>query len=245
MTAFDMPLDQLYAYRPEREEPPDFDAFWTETARLVALGRRRRRPSSARERSAADARRSTTCRSPGSAVNRIQGWFLAPAGATAPLPTVVEYIGYGGGRASADRTGLTGPRPAMATSSWTPADRAARGAVGDTPDLDAGRRREPVSRASSPGVSPTPSTYYYRRLITDAVLAVDAASLHPVVDRDRIIVAGGSQGGGLALAVAALSRRCLAPACIDVPFMCHWRRSVEITDEPPYHELDPVPRGAP
>ena len=28
---FDMPLEQLKAYLPPREEPPDFDAFWQET----------------------------------------------------------------------------------------------------------------------------------------------------------------------------------------------------------------------
>ena len=31
MAAFDLPLDQLRAYRPERTEPDDFDAFWAET----------------------------------------------------------------------------------------------------------------------------------------------------------------------------------------------------------------------
>jgi len=28
---FDMPLEQLRTYRPPREEPPDFDAFWQQT----------------------------------------------------------------------------------------------------------------------------------------------------------------------------------------------------------------------
>ena len=28
----------------------------------------------------------------------IKAWLLHPAGATGPLPTIVEYIGYGGGR---------------------------------------------------------------------------------------------------------------------------------------------------
>src|SRR5439155_8184991 len=31
VAAFDLPLDQLRAYRPERTEPPDFDAFWQTT----------------------------------------------------------------------------------------------------------------------------------------------------------------------------------------------------------------------
>ncbi|MCB0004562.1 MAG: acetylxylan esterase, partial [Anaerolineae bacterium] len=28
---FDLPLEQLYTYRPERVEPDDFDAFWGAT----------------------------------------------------------------------------------------------------------------------------------------------------------------------------------------------------------------------
>ena len=80
-----------------------------------------------------------------------------------------------------------------------------------------------------------PSTYYYRRLIADAVLAVDAARRHPLIDPARVVVAGTSQGGGLALAAAALARP--AAALVDVPFLCHFRRALEVTDEAPYGEI--------
>jgi cephalosporin-C deacetylase len=49
-----------------------------------------------------------------------------------------------------------------------------------------------------------PRGCYYRRLFTDAVPAVDAARALPAVDPDRIAVQGGSQGAGMALAVAGL-----------------------------------------
>jgi cephalosporin-C deacetylase len=49
-----------------------------------------------------------------------------------------------------------------------------------------------------------PATYYYRRLITDAVRAVEAVRSHPAVDPQRIAVTGGSQGGALTLAAASL-----------------------------------------
>ena len=232
MTAFDMPLDQLYAYRPEREEPPDFDAFWTETldsARSAATPPAfERRDGPLRTLTVDDVSFS------GFGGQRIKGWFLAPAAATAHLPTVVEYIGYGGGRSEPTKW-----------LDWASAgyghlvmDTRGQGSAwsrGDTPDLDVDGGASQYPGFVTRGIA-APSSYYYRRLITDAVLAVDAASVHPVVDRDRIIVAGESQGGGLALAVAALSRDVRA-ACIDVPFMCHWRRSVDITDELPYHEL--------
>ena len=31
MAQFDLPLAQLQQYRPDREEAPDFDAFWADT----------------------------------------------------------------------------------------------------------------------------------------------------------------------------------------------------------------------
>ncbi|MER6142526.1 acetylxylan esterase [Streptomyces sparsogenes] len=63
-----------------------------------------------------------------------------------------------------------------------------------------------------------------------------AARTHPLVDRARIAVSGGSQGGGLALAAAGLVPD-VAAALVDVPFITHIRRAVEITDADPYDEL--------
>jgi cephalosporin-C deacetylase len=51
-----------------------------------------------------------------------------------------------------------------------------------------------------------------------------------------VAVNGGSQGGGLALAAAGLVPDLLL-TLTDVPFMCHWRRATEITDNDPYHEI--------
>ena len=44
---------------------------------------------------------------------------------------------------------------------------------------------------------------------------------------------GGSQGGGISLALAGLMPD--LPAIMpDVPFLCHYRRAMEITDKQPY-----------
>jgi cephalosporin-C deacetylase len=83
----------------------------------------------------------------------------------------------------------------------------------------------------------SPATYYYRRVYTDAVRAVEVAAGHPRVDPARIAVAGGSQGGGIAIAAAALAHRHVKLAMADVPFLCHFRRATEITDEMPYQEI--------
>jgi cephalosporin-C deacetylase len=78
--------------------------------------------------------------------------------------------------------------------------------------------------------------YYYRRLFTDAVRAVDSVRSHPDIDPTRLIVAGGSQGGAMSLAAAALVPD-VSGALVDVPFMANIARAIEITDTNPYLEL--------
>jgi cephalosporin-C deacetylase len=81
-----------------------------------------------------------------------------------------------------------------------------------------------------------PDTYYYRRLFTDAVLALDAIRDHPDIDETRIAVTGLSQGGAIALAAAALSP---VPSALmaDVPFLCYVERAIKLVDSEPYAEL--------
>jgi cephalosporin-C deacetylase len=83
----------------------------------------------------------------------------------------------------------------------------------------------------------SPQDYYYRRLFTDAVRAVDAARSLDVVDPERIGVQGGSQGGGIALAVAGL-RDDLAGVVAFVPFLCDFPRALTVTANPPYGEIE-------
>ena len=103
-------------------------------------------------------------------------------------------------------------------STWSP---------GATPDIVSGLGADGPSGGHHPGFVTrgveSPATWYYRRLVADAVLALDAVAAHPLVDAGRIAVTGGSQGGGLALAAAGLSGVVRA-AAIDVPFMCCFSR---------------------
>ncbi|GDY48497.1 hypothetical protein SANT12839_093790 [Streptomyces antimycoticus] len=81
-----------------------------------------------------------------------------------------------------------------------------------------------------------PENYYYRRVFTDAVRAVEAARTHPLVDASRTAVIGESQGGGISLAVGGLVPDLLAVAP-DVPFLCDFPRAVTLTDSAPYREI--------
>lgn len=228
----DRPLEELRQYLPERDEPGDFDEFWAAT-----LGQARDKAAEARfvpfdaGLSTVDVHDVTFSGFDGQPV---RGWFLTPRGATGPLPCVVEYIGYGGGR------GLAHERLFWSAAGYAHFVMDTRGqgssgsSVSDTPDPDAS------GGPQTPGFMTRgvldPQTYYYRRVFTDAVRAVDVAREHPLVDPARVVVAGGSQGGGITLAVAGLAEG-LAAAMPDVPFLCQYRRATEITDAYPYQEL--------
>lgn len=227
MPLFDKPLAELRSYQPERDEQPDFDAFWERT---VAAAREEALDA---QFTAYDAALNLVdvhdVRFSGWGGHRIAGWLVTPAGADEPLPTVVQYIGYNGGR------GLPTERLPYTVAGYATFVMDTRGhQAADTPDPVGGANAQ-VPGMMTRGVL-DPDDYYYRRVYTDAVRAVEAAATHPLVDATRIVVAGGSQGGGIAQAVAGLVPG-LAGAMIDVPFLTGFRRATEIVESQPYGEI--------
>jgi cephalosporin-C deacetylase len=81
-----------------------------------------------------------------------------------------------------------------------------------------------------------PRSYYFRYVYADAVRALEVLAHREEVDDSRLAVMGGSQGGGLSIAAAALSRKPIL-ALPDVPFLCDFRRSIQIAPAGPYPEI--------
>ncbi|MEE1927197.1 acetylxylan esterase [Streptomyces sp. TRM 70351] len=229
MPLTDMPLDALRAYRPELPEPADFDGFWAKTlqaARSASAGPARCRPVETPLRTVEvfDVRFSGWDGQP------VAAWLLLPRGARQPLPAVVSYLGYSGGR------GLHTEHLLWSAAGYAHLVVDSRGQGHDTPDPDPMPAPQHAEGFMTRGIT-GPEHYYYRRLMTDCVLAVDAARDHPAIDADRVVVAGASQGGGLALAVAGLAPESVAAALVDVPFLCHFRRGAQTAAMGPYPEL--------
>ncbi|NRQ39524.1 prolyl oligopeptidase family serine peptidase [Nonomuraea sp. NN258] len=233
MALFDLPLDQLRGYLPDRDEPADFDDFWARTLAEAA------QHDLAAEFVPYDLPYSTVdvfdVSYAGWGGHRINGWFLLPRDARGPVPCVVHYIGYSGGRGF-PHDHLLWPSAGyavlvMETRGHGGANPGRPGATGDP-----GAGAHPHADGMMTRGILDPDDYYYRRVFTDAARAVDVAMAHPAVDETRVVVSGGSQGGGIAQATAALRPEVKA-ALIDVPFLTHFRRAVEITDRDPYQEL--------
>jgi len=232
MPFFDLPLDQLRAYRPEREEPSDLDAFWASTlaeARSATLNVEFE-PVDYGLRTV-DAWDVTF---PGYGGQPIKGWFLLPRQRSGRLPCVVEYIGYSGGRGF-PFDWLTWSSAGYAHLVMDTRGQGSSGRQGDTADFADLGTGPHVAGFMTQGIL-DPRAYYYRRVFTDAVRAVEAARTHPAVDPGRIAVSGGSQGGGITIAVAGLLPD-VAVAMPDVPFLCHYRRAISLVDSAPYSEI--------
>ena len=226
----DLPLEQLRQYAPDLAVPSDFDDFWRRTlAEARSLGGGVSIEPVAQPFTELVVEDLTF---PGFGGDPVKGWVTRPRG-DGPRETVVEFVGYNGGR------GLAGEKLAWAAAGYvhvlmdTRGQGSGWGNGGDTADPHGSGPS--TAGFMTRGIS-SPDEYYYRRVFTDAVRLIDAVAELPFVDADRIAATGGSQGGGIAIAAAALSTQIRA-VMPDVPFLCDFPRSITRTPEPPFTEI--------
>ncbi|MFC5908420.1 acetylxylan esterase [Streptacidiphilus monticola] len=230
MPQTDFGLDELAGYRPAADLPRDFDSFWQHT-----LEEARARGGAVKAERVTSTYRLRTVevddvRFPGWNGEPVAAWLLRPRGAEGPLPVVVTYIGYTSGR------GLPTEHLFWPAAGYAQLVVDSRGQGHDTPDRTQGDGTQWAEGFLTRGID-SPENHYYRRLMTDCVRAVDAVAELPGLDARRVVAAGGSQGGGLALAVAGLAGERVAAVLADVPFLCHYRRAAQTAGEGPYPEL--------
>lgn len=231
MPRFDLPIETLRSRRPEIAEPSDFDGFWERTlsaSRAVSAS-----PSRTPHPGPFGLVLVDDVVFPGFGGDPVRAWFVRPAASTGPLPVVVEFVGYGRGR------GLPHERLHWPAAGYAQliVDTRGQGSTWGT----GGATADPHgSGPAGPGMLTRgiehPDDYYYRRVFTDAVRAVDAVRSFDEVDPERVIVSGNSQGGIIAIAAAALSSG-LAAALPTAPILCDIPRVVGLTDAAPHSEI--------
>jgi cephalosporin-C deacetylase len=222
----DAPLELLREYRSSQTVPDGFDEFWAGTI------------ASARDAGGTVIRTPLDTglvgvdvfdlTFPGFGGDPVRAWLRLPRMRDRPLPAVVHFTGYGAGRGAPIDDLL------FATAGYAHLVMDTRG-QGDGGTVDPGFEPIVPSGFLTRGVT-DPHSYYYRRVFTDAVRAVDAVRGLDEVDPDRVAVAGNSQGGGIAIAAGVLSEGVRA-VLAQAPFLADLPRAVGATDRYPYREI--------
>ncbi|GIH40814.1 acetylxylan esterase [Microbispora corallina] len=162
----------------------------------------------------------------------IRAWLRVPRHREGPLPAVVQYHGYASGRGH-PLDDLLWPSAGYVHLLMDTRGQGGAYAGGVTPD--------PVGAGPAyPGFMTrgiaAPETYFYRRVFTDAVRAVQAVRSAGMVDPARVGVVGASQGGGIALAVAGLVPD-LRAVHLQAPLLCDIPGAVRTATDGPYQEI--------
>jgi cephalosporin-C deacetylase len=228
-----MPLEQLRQYKPSLYRADDFDDFWQQTIRQAI-----KQPLNAELIPVDLPAKNVECfavRFDGFEGGRLAGWYARPA-MNGKFPGLCIYHGYSG------RAPRLMELIAYAHQGICVLSLDSRGQNGQSQDA----LSPPEGNAPgwmTKGIR-NPKTYYYRYAYADSVRALELLAKRDEVDADRLAITGISQGGGLTLAVAALSDRPIL-AMADVPFLCDFRRAINITPAAPYTEIPSFLRSFP
>ncbi len=222
---YDLPLEELRSYKPKLTRQPDFDKFWTNTRRELSQVPMEYHLTPI-SYPAKNIEVYQLCYK-GMHDAQISAYFAKPVG-NGPFPAVVSFHGYNWGANALEDAVLS------AFHGYVAAQMLVRGQQGDSEDTLPANGH--VGGWMSKGIL-SPETYYYRAVYMDAVRLAEIVSEMDCVNQNKIAVMGGSQGGALTLATAALSGiPCVAIA--DYPYLCHFRRAIDMAQEQPYLELN-------
>lgn len=228
MPLIDMPLEKLKQYTGRNPRPDDFEEYWDESLQEMRAVQAdlELRPGGLETRFAECYDLFFT----GVEDGRIHAKYLLPSHAEKPGPAVVFFHGYGG--RAPDWSDLL----VYAAQGFTVAALDCRGQGGQSTDFG-GVRGNTLNGHIVRGLDDEPRRLLYRSIFLDCAQLAGLVMDMDHVDATRVAATGGSQGGGLTLACAALEPR-IARAAPIFPFLCDYLRVWEMDlAKGAYHEL--------
>lgn len=228
MPILDMPLNQLKTYTGINECPADIDAYWDEgIAEMEALG-------TDCELIPAMSLPDAECYDlyfTGVGGARVHAIFMRPKHIEKPLPAVVEFHGYTGDCGSF-RSKLCWIAAGMCAAALD--CRGQGGKSEDSGRVVGNTHKGHIIRGLD---EPDPRKLYYRNVYLDTAQLARIVMAMDCVDETKVGAYGGSQGGGLTLACAALTPT-LNRAASQYPFLTDYRRVWDMDlDLDAYEEL--------
>lgn len=218
MPVIDMPLEQLRAYPGTNPRPQDFDAFWARALEQMNAVEPNVQLVPSRFQSPVAECFDLYYTGVGGA--RVHAKYLRPKNAAASAPAVLMFHGY------TQDAGDWLPKLGYAASGFHVAALDCRGQGGESEDVG-GVHGNTHNGHIIRGLQDGPDKLLFRDIFLDTALLAKIVMGMPGVDPGRVGATGGSQGGGLTLACAALEPR-IARAAPVYPFLCDYRRVWEM-----------------
>jgi cephalosporin-C deacetylase len=215
---FDMPLAELREYQGTNPRPDDFDAYWDKA--LDEMRKTEAEVELVRAEFQVSFAECFDLYFTGVGGARVHAKYLRPKAPVAAHPAVLQFHGYSGSSGDwHDKLGLVGLGFSVAALDC-------RGQGGLSEDVG-GVAGNTLHGHIIRGLDDSPEKLLYRSHFLDTAQLAAIVMDMPEVDPDRVGASGGSQGGGLALACAALEPRIkrLVPRC---PFLCDYQRVWQI-----------------
>ena len=232
MPLVDMPLTQLKEFSGRNPKPENFEKFWDDSlAEMNALDANVELTPHELDCPSAEC---FDLRFNGAGRARVYAKYLRPTNVEKPHPAVVVFHGYSG--SSGEWSALLN----YVARGFSVAFLDCRGQGGLSEDVGGtigNTLRGHIIRGLHNALRGEPEKLYYRNVYLDCAQLAGIVMSFPEVDEKRVGATGGSQGGGLTLACAALEPRIKRAAPV-YPFLCDYQRVWEMDlDVSAYEEL--------
>jgi cephalosporin-C deacetylase len=215
---FDMPRERLETYQGINPRPADFDEYWER-----GLAEMRSVDPAVELVPAEFQTPFAECFDmffTGVGGARIRAMLVRPKHVPGPHPAVVQFHGYTGS------AGEWSDRLAYASLGFTVAALDCRGQGGLSEDSGSVKGNTLLGHIVR-GLDDEPDRMLFRQIFLDSVQLAGLIMTMPEVDENRVGCLGGSQGGGLTLACAALEPR-IRRAAPNFPFLSDYQRVWEM-----------------
>ena len=228
MPVFEMPLEEMKSYLGRNPRPADFDEYWDKG--LAEMRSLDAKVELIPHELCAGFVECFELYFTGVGGARVHAKYLRPKGVKEPHPAVLMFHGYSGSSGDwSDKLNYVAQGFSVAALDC----RGQGGLSEDRGGVSGNTLRGHVIR----GLGDAPKKLLFRQIFLDTAQLAGIVMGMPEVEEKRVAATGGSQGGGLTLACAALEPR-IARAATTYPFLCDYQRvwEMELT-ETAYEEL--------
>jgi len=225
---FDMPYEELKDYQGTNPRPDDFDQYWDEA--LAEMHSTNPQVELIPAEFQTDFAECFHLYFTGVGGARIHNQLLKPKNQTKPGPAILYFHGYSMNSGDwIDKLGYV-------AAGFSVASLDCRGQGGLSEDVG-GVKGTTFGGHIIRGLDDDPKNLFYRSIFLDTAQLAKIVMELPLVDKKRVGVTGGSQGGGLTLACASLVPETNRAAPL-YPFLSDYRRVWDIDmDVDAYAEL--------